>query len=31
VGTNDLQRVIQLMFFFNAIPSQPNVRAMIFR
>jgi len=31
VSVNDLQRVIQLMFFFNAIPSQPSVKAMIFR
>ena len=30
VSVNDLQRVIQLMFFFNAIPSQPSVKAMIF-
>jgi hypothetical protein len=27
---NDLQRVISLMFSFNAIPSQPSVKAMIF-
>jgi NitT/TauT family transport system substrate-binding protein len=30
VSVNDLQRVIQLMFFFNAIPAQPSVKAMIF-
>jgi NitT/TauT family transport system substrate-binding protein len=30
VSVNDLQRVIRLMFFFNAIPVQPSVKAMIF-
>ena len=30
VSVNDLQRVISLMFFFNAIPAQPSVKAMIF-
>jgi NitT/TauT family transport system substrate-binding protein len=30
VSVNDLQRVITLMFFFNAIPVQPSVKAMIF-
>jgi len=30
VSVNDLQRVISLMFSFNAIPSQPSVKAMIF-
>lgn len=30
VSPSDLQRVISLMFFFNAIPTQPSVRAMIF-
>jgi ABC-type nitrate/sulfonate/bicarbonate transport system substrate-binding protein len=30
VSASDLQRVIALMFFFNAIPSQPSVKAMIF-
>ena len=30
VSVNDLQRVISLMFFFNAIPTQPSVKAMIF-
>ena len=30
VSVNDLQRVIQLMFFFNAIPTQPSVKTMIF-
>jgi NitT/TauT family transport system substrate-binding protein len=30
MSVNDLQRVIQLMFFFNAIPAQPSVKAMIF-
>jgi len=30
VSVNDLQRVISLMFFFNAIPVQPSVKAMIF-
>ncbi len=30
VSASDLQRVIALMFFFNAIPSQPSVTAMIF-
>jgi len=30
VSVNDLQRVISLMFAFNAIPSQPSVKAMIF-
>jgi NitT/TauT family transport system substrate-binding protein len=30
VSVNDLQRVIRLMFFFNAIPAQPSVKAMIF-
>ncbi len=30
VSVNDLQRVIQLMFLFNAIPAQPSVKAMIF-
>jgi hypothetical protein len=28
---NDLQRVISLMFSFNAIPAQPSVKAMLFR
>ena len=31
VSVNDLQRVISLMFSFNAIPTQPSVKAMIFR
>ena len=30
VSVNDLQRVISLMFSFNAIPNQPSVKAMIF-
>jgi len=30
VSVNNLQRVISLMFFFNAIPVQPSVKAMIF-
>jgi NitT/TauT family transport system substrate-binding protein len=30
VSVNDLQRVISLMFAFNAIPTQPSVKAMIF-
>jgi NitT/TauT family transport system substrate-binding protein len=30
VSVNDLQRVISLMFSFNAIPSQPSVKAMLF-
>jgi hypothetical protein len=30
VSPSDLQRVISLMFFFNAIPTQPSVKAMIF-
>ena len=30
VSASDLQRVISLMFFFNAIPAQPSVKAMIF-
>jgi NitT/TauT family transport system substrate-binding protein len=30
VSVNDLQRVISLMFSFNAIPRQPSVKAMIF-
>jgi NitT/TauT family transport system substrate-binding protein len=30
VSVNDLQRVISLMFSFNAIPSQPSAKAMIF-
>ena len=30
VSVNDLQRVIGLMFSFNAIPAQPSVKAMIF-
>jgi NitT/TauT family transport system substrate-binding protein len=30
VSVNDLQRVISLMFSFNAIPAQPSVKAMIF-
>jgi NitT/TauT family transport system substrate-binding protein len=30
VSASDLQRVIALMFFFNAIPGQPSVKAMIF-
>ena len=30
VSVNNLQRVISLMFFFNAIPAQPSVKAMIF-
>jgi hypothetical protein len=31
VSVNDLQRVISLMFASSAIPTQPSVRAMIFR
>ena len=31
VSVNDLQRVISLMFAFSAIPTQPSVKAMIFR
>jgi NitT/TauT family transport system substrate-binding protein len=30
LSVNDLQRVIQLMFTFNAITAQPSVKAMIF-
>jgi ABC-type nitrate/sulfonate/bicarbonate transport system substrate-binding protein len=30
VSVSDLQRVISLMFSFNAIPSQPSVKAMLF-
>jgi NitT/TauT family transport system substrate-binding protein len=30
VSVNDLQRVISLMFSFNAIPSQPSVKDMLF-
>jgi NitT/TauT family transport system substrate-binding protein len=30
VSVNDLQRVISLMFSFNAIPTQPSVKDMIF-
>jgi NitT/TauT family transport system substrate-binding protein len=30
VSPSDVQRVISLMFFFNAIPAQPSVKAMIF-
>jgi len=30
VSASNLQRVISLMFFFNAIPTQPSVKAMIF-
>jgi hypothetical protein len=30
VSVNNLQRVISLMFAFNAIPSQPSVKDMIF-
>jgi hypothetical protein len=30
VSASDLQRVISLMLFFNAIPSQPSVMAMLF-
>ena len=30
VSVNDLQRVISLMFSFNAIPAQPSVKAMLF-
>ena len=30
VSVNDLQRVIGLMFSFNAIPAQPSVKAMLF-
>jgi NitT/TauT family transport system substrate-binding protein len=30
LSVNDLQRVISLMFSFNAIPAQPSVKAMLF-
>ena len=30
VSASDLQRVISLMLFFNAIPNQPSVMAMLF-
>jgi NitT/TauT family transport system substrate-binding protein len=30
LSVNDLQRVISLMFGFNAIPAQPSVKAMLF-
>jgi hypothetical protein len=30
VSASDLRRVISLMLFFNAIPNQPSVMAMLF-
>ena len=30
VSASDLQRVISLMLFFNAIPNQPSVKAMLY-